>query len=99
MKADDDLVLNIDNSPFGGKATLKDLEPQKNQYFYTLPLTAHETGEAMYRYIELVKPSVILTDVRNDSNNDVELSKNIVTNFINIPAWSTKELDTVIYET
>ncbi len=90
-----DLILNIDNSPFTRIKSLKELEPQKDKYFYNLPLTAHETGESMLRYIELVNPSVILTDVRGGSNNDLELSKNILSNFSNIKSWSTRELEFV----
>ena len=92
-----DIILEIDNSPFYKKQSLDQLKPDKNKYCYRLPLSAHETGENMYRYIELVKPSVILTDVRNDSNNDLELSKNILTNFPEIKSWSTRELEVLQY--
>lgn len=93
-----DLILNIDNSPFKKIHSLDELRPQKNKYFYNLPLTAHETGESMYRYIEMVNPSVILTDVRSESNNDLELSKNIVTHFPGIGSWTTRELESFQYE-
>lgn len=93
-----DIILNIDNSPFNKIQSLDELKPDKNKYFYNLPLTAHETGEYMYRYIELVNPYVILTDVRNDSNNDNELSKNILMNFPDIKSWSTRELEVIKYE-
>ena len=95
LAGEKDLILNIDNSPFKRVKSLDELEPQKGKHYYDLPLTAHETGESMLRYIELVNPSVILTDVRNDTQNDLKLSQNIVSHFPNIKSWATRELDTI----
>ena len=52
----------------------------------------------MYRYIEMVNPSAILTDVRSESNNDLELSKNIATHFPGIGSWTTRALESFQYE-